>query len=65
MPEKSDHDILIEVHSSLMGANGQGGLCRQVERNTRSINKIWICLAFIAAGTGGGAWAIVSKLIGG
>jgi hypothetical protein len=65
MVEKSDHDLLLEVHSTLLGTNGQGGLCRQVDKNTKAINKIWILLAIIIAAGGGGAWGIISKLLGG
>ena len=65
MLNKSDHDLLMDVHTVLLGTNGQGGLCRQVEKNTKSINKIYILLAVISAGTGGGAWAIVQKIMGG
>lgn len=63
--EKSDHDLLVEVHTMLLGTNGQGGLARQVEANTKAITKLWIAEAVIVASTGGGAYAIVQKLIGG
>lgn len=31
MAEKTDHDLIIEIHSVLLGTNGQGGLCRSHE----------------------------------
>ncbi len=27
--EKSDHDILVEIHAAVCGINGQGGLLRE------------------------------------
>jgi len=63
MPEKTDHDILLEIHTTLVGVNGQGGLCRQVERNTKSINKLWIIVAVIAASIGGGGYGIIQALL--
>ncbi len=64
MPEKTDHDLLTEMHTVLLGTNGNPGLCRQVEHNTKSINKIWICMAIIASSVGGGIYGIVQLFIG-
>jgi L-serine deaminase len=64
MPEKTDHDILTEIHTVLLGTNGTPGLCKQVEHNTKSINKLWICIAVIGSSIGGGAYGIVKLLIG-
>lgn len=65
MSDKSDHDLLIEIHGRLMGTDGQGGLCRQVNNNTKQINRIWIAITLISATVGGSAWGIISKLLGG
>ena len=64
MTEKSDHDMLMDIHTVLLGTNGQGGLYRQVKDNTKNINRIWIVLAVLAASVGGGTWGIVNKLLG-
>jgi len=65
MNEKTDHDLLLEVHGTLLGTNGQGGLCRQVDKNTKAISKLIIAVIVIGLTVGGGAWGIVSKLLGG
>ena len=64
MPPKTDHDLLIEIHTVLLGTDGHTGLCEQVERNTKSINKIWICLVVIASSVGGGVYGLVKILVG-
>jgi hypothetical protein len=64
MVEKSDHDLLTEMHTVLLGTNGHPGICDQVEKNTKSINKIWICLAMIGSSIGGGAYGLVKALMG-
>jgi hypothetical protein len=65
---KSDHDLLIEMHAALMGTNGQGGLGRQVEKNTRSLFRLWIAVTVLAVSAGGGAYGLIeliSKVSGG
>lgn len=61
--EKSDHDLLIEVHSVLLGSNGQDGLCRQVARNTKAISRLWVILAIIVALSGGGGYALAREIL--
>ena len=53
-----------EIKTALKGYNGQIGLCQQVEKNTKAINKIWICIAVIASSIGGGIYGIVKVLMG-
>ena len=65
MAVKSDHDLLLEVHATLLGTNGQGGLVRQVESNTKAIQKLWIIVALIIASIGGGSYAMMQKFLGG
>ncbi len=36
MSDKSDHDMLIEIHAVLLGANGHKGLCEQFEEHKKS-----------------------------
>uniref|UniRef100_A0A6M3ITD3 Uncharacterized protein n=1 Tax=viral metagenome TaxID=1070528 RepID=A0A6M3ITD3_9ZZZZ len=64
MPEKTDHDLLTEVHTVLLGTNGHPGIAKQVERNTKAINKMWVCIAVIASSIGGGVYGIVEILKG-
>ena len=64
MPEeKSDHDRLVEIHTVLLGTDGHSGIAKQVERNTRNINKLWIATAVIASSVGGGIWGILQALL--
>ena len=64
MPDKTDHDLLTEMHTVLLGTNGHNGLCKLVERNTRAINKLWIAIAIIASSVGGGVYGIIDLLKG-
>ena len=54
---------LTEIKQVLKGYNGNTGLCKQVECNTKMINKIWIAIAIIAASTGGGAYGIIQFIL--
>ena len=65
MPEKTDHDRLVEVHAALLGVNGQGGLNRQVEKNTKNIFKLWCAIIAIAVSIGGGVFGIIKTILGG
>lgn len=60
--DKSDHDLLTEMHTVLLGTNGHPGLCRQVERNTKDIVKLWIILAVLVATAGGGVYGLLDIL---
>jgi hypothetical protein len=64
MPERTDHDLLTEMHTVLLGTNGHPGICEQVKQNTKSINKLWIAVIIIASSIGGGAYGIVKLLMG-
>ena len=63
MPEKSDHDRLVEIHTVLLGTNGQGGIVRQVARNSKAVTKLWIALVIIAMSAGGGAFGIIKAFL--
>ena len=63
MPEKTDHDRLVEVHAALLGVNGQGGLNRQVEKNTKAIFKLWCAIIAIGVSIGGGVFGIVKVFL--
>ncbi len=63
MIEKTDHDKITEIHAVLLGTNGYPGLCKQVEHNTKAINKIWIAIAVIASGVSGGAYGILQAIL--
>jgi len=67
----NDHDRIVEIHTTLLGQNGQGGLTRAVEaiskdvlENKRNIQKLWIAIAVIVTSMGGGIYGVV-KLLGG
>ena len=64
MPQKTDHDLITEMHTVLLGTNGHIGLCKQVERNTKAINKLWVAIAIIASSVGGGVYGIIELLKG-
>jgi hypothetical protein len=64
MPEMTDHDRLVQMHAVLLGTNGSLGLCKMVERNTKSINKLWISVTIISASVGGGVYGIIELLKG-
>ena len=61
---KATHDAVQDIQQLLKGYDGHGGLLKQVENNTKQINKLWIAIAVIAAGTGGSGFAIVQALLG-
>jgi hypothetical protein len=63
MAEKSDHDLLVEIHGVVLGTNGQGGLYRQVKENTKAIFRLWVILAIILAGGGGGGYALTHAVL--
>ena len=61
---KTDHDRITEIHAVLLGVNGNVGLCKLVERNAKSIQKLWIAVIIIATSVGGGTYGIVELLRG-
>jgi len=64
MPEKTDHDLLTEMHTVLLGTNGHPGVAKQVERNSKAITEIWISIAIIASSIGGGVYGVIEILKG-
>lgn len=58
MEEKTDHDRIVEMHTVIWGTDGSDGIARQVSRNSKAINKIWIVVAVIVTSIGGGTWGI-------
>lgn len=75
---KNDRELLEEIHGkvtnteakvaaveqALVGYNGQIGLCKQVENNTKQIARLWIVVSIILASTGGSAYGIIRLLMG-
>jgi len=53
------HDDVLEVKQALKGYNGQIGLCKQVERNSKQITRIWITITALAVSIGGGIWGVI------
>lgn len=53
-----------DIKIALRGYNGQNGLVKRVENNTKQINKLWITIAIIAASAGGGGAAIIKAILG-
>ena len=64
MVTKTDHDRIIEIHAVLLGTNGSPGLCRQVERNTKAIAKLWIAITALGVSIGGGAYGVITVIRG-
>ena len=64
MIEKTDHDRITEIHAVLLGVNGNPGLCKLVERNTKAIQKLWAAIIVIATSIGGGVYGIIELLKG-
>jgi len=64
MIEKSDHDRIIEIHAVLLGTNGNPGIAQQVQRNSKSISKLWIAIAVISSSVGGGVYGVIELLKG-
>jgi len=52
-----------EVTTALRGYNGQVGLCRQVEKNSKAIFRLTIIMAIIAVSIGGGTYGIIDLLL--
>lgn len=63
--QKTDHDLLMEIHTVILGANGHDGLCRQVAKNSREIFKLWLAIVAMGVGMGGGVYGIIKYAIGG
>jgi len=61
---KTDHDKLTEVHAVIVGINGNTGLLKMVEQNTKAIHKLWIAVIIIATSVGGGIYGIIELLRG-
>ena len=57
-------DDVIEIKQALKGYNGQVGLCKQVENNSKQIFKLWIAIVALAVSVGGGIWGIVQAILG-
>ena len=64
MTEKTDHDKLTEIHAVIIGVNGNPGLVKLVDRNTRAIQKLWVAVIIIATSMGGGVYGIIELLRG-
>ena len=41
--EKSDHDLLIEIHTMLLGADGKSGLTGEVEQQSEDLSELRKC----------------------
>ena len=61
---KEDHDRLTEIHAVLLGVNGNPGLCKLVERNTKAIQKLWVAVIVIATSVGGGVYGVIELFKG-
>lgn len=57
MPQKSDHDLLVEIYVVLLGANGQNGLCREFGKLRKLVYGVVIFLTSIF-GVGGASFGI-------
>lgn len=61
--EKSDHDMIIEMYTEMVGLDGRGGLCHMVAKHEKAIFKMWIFLIVLALSVGGGTWGIVRAIL--
>ena len=66
MPAKTDHDLLTEIHSAVMGVNGQGGILRELKNHNGRIHRIELILAGMAGSglLGGGIFGLVKLFTG-
>jgi len=64
MNELTDHDRLTQIHAVLLGVNGNPGLAKLVDRNTKAIQKLWVLMAVILASLCGGVYGIIELLKG-
>ena len=64
MTELTDHDRLTQIHAVLIGVNGNPGLVKLVDRNTRAIQKLWIAVIIITTSIGGGVYGIIELIKG-
>ena len=54
---------LTEIKIVLKGYDGTAGLVKQVQNNTRAVNKIWIVIAVLVATAGGGSYGLVQFVL--
>jgi len=47
MVPKSDHDLLVEIHTVMMGSDGQDGLCRRVSVVEKKLQNMILVLTFL------------------
>jgi len=64
MNDLTDHDKLTQIHAVIIGVNGNPGLVKLVDRNTKAIQKLWIAVIIIATSIGGGVYGIIKLLKG-
>jgi len=60
------YDSVIKIKTALVGLDGQGGLVRQVNNNTKKVNRLNIIIAgLVGSGVlGGGIVGIIKLLTG-
>ena len=46
--DKSDHDMIVEMYTVLLGADGQDGLCRRVSSLEKRVTTLIMILCFVA-----------------
>ena len=66
MIQKTDHDILLEIHTMLLGTNGQGGLLRSHESLKKDYYKfklVVILPLLVLAGAAGYSIPEILKMI--
>jgi len=64
MNDLTDHDKLTQIHAVIIGVNGNPGLVKLVDRNTKAIQKLWIAVIIIATSIGGGVYGIIELVKG-
>lgn len=66
MIQKTDHDILLEIHTMLLGTNGQGGLLRShdaLKKDYYKFKLVVILALLVLAGAAGYSIPEILKMI--
>lgn len=61
MPDKSDHDMLVEIHTVLLGTDGEDGLCARFKALSEQVRyldrRFWLLVGTLAgSGVIAGSW---------
>ncbi len=67
MEQKTDHDLLRDIHAMMMGSNGQGGCFRSHTQLKKDFYQFRLCVIvgaiILTAGGGFGTWKLFNLLM--